>query len=143
MSKKVWYVRLGAKDSIDSSCQKLSELLNRSGVLDVIKKDDFSGIKLHFGEKNNTGHIKPDFVREVARHVSKLTKNVFLTDTNVLYKNSMRTNSVDHLKIASEHGFDLKNIGIPVIISDGILGRDYAEIEISKKHFKKGLNQPK
>jgi len=137
MQKKVWRVRLNERDMADASRRKLSTLLERSGALNVVEKGDFAGIKLHFGEKNNTGHIKPHFVREVAEAVSKRTKNAFLTDTNVLYKNSLRANSVDHLKIASEHGFSLEKMGIPVIISDGILGRDYAEIEISKKHFKK------
>jgi len=137
MQKKVWYVRLNGKDSANEGRRKLSALLYKSGALDLVEKGDFTGIKLHFGEKNNTGHIEPHFVREVAEAVSKRTKNAFLTDTNVLYKNSLRANSVDHLKIASDHGFSLEKMGVPVIISDGILGRDYAEIEISKKHFKK------
>jgi len=137
MPKKVWHIRLNENDTADSARRKLSALVDRSGVLDIVEKDDFSGIKLHFGEKNNTGHIEPHFVRAIAAAVSKRTKNTFLTDTNVLYKNSLRANSVDHLKIASDHGFSLEKMGIPVIISDGILGKDYAEIEISKKHFKK------
>jgi uncharacterized Fe-S center protein len=137
MPKKVWLVRLNGKEDLDTARLKLSALLVRSRILDVVGKDDFSGIKLHFGEKNNTGHINPNFVREIVGHVSKRTKNAFLTDTNVLYKNSQRANSVDHLKIASLHGFSLEKMGVPVIISDGIFGKDYAEIEISKKHFKK------
>jgi len=137
MPKKVWRIRLDERDTADSARRKLSALLDGSEAMNIIEKDDFSGIKLHFGEKNNTGHVEPRFVRQIADAVSKRTKNAFLTDTNVLYKNSLRANSVDHLKIAFDHGFSMEKMGIPVIISDGILGRDYAEIEISKKHFKK------
>jgi uncharacterized Fe-S center protein len=137
MSSTVWYVSVKNSDDISSRRKKLKTLLNESGVLSGIKKDDFTCLKLHFGEERNTGHISPNLVKEVALAVSGRTKNAFLTDTNVLYKNSKRANSVDHLKTANSHGFSLEKIGIPVIISDGIFGRDYVEIPIDGKHLKR------
>ncbi|MCX5680191.1 MAG: DUF362 domain-containing protein [Candidatus Omnitrophica bacterium] len=137
MNSIVWYVPMSGKGpDIESSCRKLQLLIKSSGVLDNIEKDDFTCIKLHFGEKENTGRIRSELVREVASEVSKKTKNAFLSDTNVLYKNSSRTNSVDHLKTAHAHGFSIEKTGIPVIISDGLFGRDYMDILIEKKHFK-------
>lgn len=136
MDNTVWYVRVEGKDSPEARCKKLRLLIKGSGIFDGIGRNEFTCIKLHFGEKNNTGHIRPELVKEAARAVSDKTKNAFLSDTNVLYKNSGRTNSVDHLKTAYEHGFSIEKIGIPVIISDGILGREYTDIDIGKKHFK-------
>jgi len=136
MSSIVWYAPITGKDSdLVSRCRKLRRLMESSTILGDIEKDDFTCIKLHFGEKGNTGHIRPELVREVVSEVSKKTKNAFLSDTNVLYKNSARTNSVDHLKTAYEHGFSIEKTGIPVIISDGLFGRDYTDIMIEKKHF--------
>lgn len=136
MSSIVWYVRVSGNDNAGSRRLKLQLLLKNSEILSGINNDDFTCLKLHFGEKGNTGHINPELVKEIAVEVTKRTKNAFLSDTNVLYKNSSRTNSVDHLKTACEHGFSLEKTGIPVIISDGLFGRDYTTIRIEKKHFK-------
>lgn len=136
ISSIVWYAPMPKGDSnIESVCRKLRLLIESSGILGDIKKDDFTCIKLHFGEEGNTGHIRPELVKEAASEVSKKTANAFLSDTNVLYKNSARTNSVDHLKTAYDHGFSIEKTGIPVIISDGLFGRDYTDIRIAKKHF--------
>jgi uncharacterized Fe-S center protein len=136
MNNPVWYMSIKNGDSMAERREKLRRLLRGSGILEGIRKDDFTCIKLHFGESKNTGFIHPDLVKDVAGAVSAKTCNAFLSDTNVLYKNSKRANSVDHLKTANEHGFSLNKTGVPVIIADGISGRDYVNIDIDKKHFK-------
>jgi len=60
-----------------------------------------------------------------------------LRHSNVLYKRSLRTNSIDHLKVAYEHGFDIENVEAPILIADGIFGRNFIEVRIDKKHFSK------
>lgn len=137
MPSKVYYIETSDTDSTKFVSKKLEMLIDKSGILNFIEKDDFTGVKLHFGEEGNRGYIRHEWVKEIIRHINRLTKNVFLTDSNVLYKSSRRTNSVDHLKIACEHGFSLENIGAPILIADGIFGRSFVEIPISKKHFKK------
>jgi len=133
----VWYTSIPGKNPDNELIRhKLQILIQKSGILSYIKKDDFTCIKLHFGEKGNAGYIRPELVKEAAQEILKKTRNAFLTDTNVLYKNSTRTNSVDHLKTAYDHGFSIEKIGIPVIISDGLFGRDYTDTRIGKKHFK-------
>jgi uncharacterized Fe-S center protein len=67
--------------------------------------------------------------------VASITDKAFFTDTNVLYKESERTNSVDHLKLSHEHGFGLEQTGVPVIIADGLWGRNFVDIKIGKKRF--------
>jgi hypothetical protein len=54
----------------------------------------------------------------------------FLTDTTVLYKGA-RENAIDHLNLAYENGFTYENVGAPVIIADGIIGKNEFEVEIN------------
>ncbi|MDP2912600.1 MAG: DUF362 domain-containing protein [Candidatus Omnitrophota bacterium] len=139
MGSAVYYVETNNSDSPGSISKKLAVLIEKSDILKIIGKDGFTGVKLHFGEDGNTGHINSMWVKETVKHVRKKTRRAFLTDSNVLYKNSMRANSVDHLNIAREHGFSIDSIGIPTLIADGIFGRNFTEIPISKKHFKRVL----
>ncbi|MDD5495546.1 MAG: DUF362 domain-containing protein [Candidatus Omnitrophica bacterium] len=137
MPSDVYYIETKNDEPIDVIGSKLGKLIDASGILNFIKKDEFSGIKLHFGEEGNTGHVKPLWVREVVKKLNARTKNVFATDSNVLYKSSRRTNSVDHMKLAYEHGFDFEAIGAPLIIADGLFGKNFTEIPINKKHLSK------
>ncbi|MBN2453500.1 MAG: DUF362 domain-containing protein [Candidatus Omnitrophica bacterium] len=137
MAGKVYYARVGKTDTIPSVSSKLRTLIEKSAVLSPIKKGDFTAIKLHFGEEGNTGHIKHEWVKEAAKCVGMITDNSFLADSNVIYKASRRTNAIDHLKIASEHGFRFSSIGVPVLIADGLRGRNFIEVPVNGKHFKK------
>lgn len=137
MAGKVYFSKVTEREPVQSISKKLGKLIEKSEVLHFIKKDDFTAIKLHFGDNSNTGHIRPEWVKEAARHVSALTSNAFLADSNVIYKASRRTNAVDHLRIASEHGFSLENIGVPVVIADGLRGRNFIEVPVKGKHFSK------
>ncbi|MCX5678196.1 MAG: DUF362 domain-containing protein [Candidatus Omnitrophica bacterium] len=137
MPSKVHYIKVDAQDSVQAISKKLGVLIDKSKVLSFIKKDDFTAIKMHFGDKGNTGHIRWEWIRETAKHVKGITSNAFLADSNVIYKASSRTNSIDHLKIASEHGFNPENIGVPVLIADGLRGRSFVEVPVKGKHFSK------
>ena len=135
MAGKVYYIRVRAGDSTQMVSNKLGLLIDKSAVLSYIGKDDFTAIKMHFGDSGNTGHIRAEWIREAAKHVKEITSNAFLVDSNVIYKASRRTNSVDHLKIAYEHGLNLENVGLPVLIADGLRGRNFVEVPVNGKHF--------
>ncbi len=137
MPSKVYYIQSDASDSVTSVSEKLAKLIDTSGVLGCIQKDDFTAIKMHFGDEGNTGHIRHEWAREAARHVSRKTANAFLADSNVIYKIGKRAHSVEHLKIANEHGFNLNNIGLPILIADGLRGRNFVEVPVDGKHFSK------
>lgn len=137
MPSNVYFAKLKSGDSDKVVKEKLNALVDKSNALKFIKKGDFTGIKLHFGEEGNTGHIKAAWLEGLVERLRSITKNIFFTDTNVLYKESRRTNAVDHLKLAYEHGFSLDRYGVPVVIADGLWGRNFMEVEIKKKHFSK------
>ncbi|MDP3730434.1 MAG: DUF362 domain-containing protein [Candidatus Omnitrophota bacterium] len=137
MASDVFMVKVSRDDPDKAIARKLDTLIDASGVLGFLRKDDYTGIKIHFGEEGNTGHIKADWLKGLVERLRSVTNNIFFTDTNVLYKQSKRTNAVDHLKLAYSHGFGFQNMNVPVIIADGLRGRNYTDVEINKKRFSK------
>ncbi|MFH1541261.1 MAG: DUF362 domain-containing protein [Elusimicrobiota bacterium] len=123
----VYFSKIFSKDTI----VKLAE---KSGINSLISKNDFVAIKIHFGEKENLGYIKPEYVKPVVEIIKSLGGKPFLTDANTIYKGS-RANAVDHLNTAISHGFG--QCGCPIIIADGLRGNSYVEVDVNLKHFKK------
>jgi uncharacterized protein len=99
-----------------------------------IKKRGLTAIKIHFGERGNTSFIRPLLVRPVVDVVVKAGGKPFLTDANTLYVGS-RGNAVDHLNTALLNGFSPSVVGAPLIIADGIDGKDETAVRIDLKHF--------
>jgi len=135
MPSKVYFAKTDEKDHVESITGPLGALIDASGVLDCVTKGDFTAIKIHFGDVGNTGHIRPEWAGEAARLIRKKTENCFIADSNVIYKMGKRANSVEHLRLADEHGFNLRNIGVPVLIADGLRGTDFVEVPVRGKHF--------
>ncbi|MDQ7790626.1 MAG: DUF362 domain-containing protein [Clostridia bacterium] len=114
---------------------KLGKLYGRTGFGKGLEKDDLVALKLHFGETGNITYIRPQFIRLLVDLVRKDGGKPFLTDANTLYVGS-RANAVDHLEAAVKHGFDFAVVNAPLVIADGLKGKDYREIEVNLKHFK-------
>lgn len=92
---------------------------------------DFVAIKIHFGERGNQAYLKPQHVKPVVERLGRITPNYFLTDANTIYKGS-RSNALDHIKTAQEHGYNFA----PIIIADGLWGHDFIKVRIDMPHFK-------
>lgn len=107
----------------------------RSIIPFVVKDGDIVGIKVHFGEEGNTGFIPPYFVRPVVDEIYEAGGKPLLFDTNTLYRGE-RSNARDHLLLAMRHGFTFEVVNAPVVIADGLKGKDQVEVEIKGKHFK-------
>jgi uncharacterized Fe-S center protein len=135
MKSKVYFVPASREEDNDSLARKTEEIFLRLGLEENIEKGSFVGIKIHFGEKENTGYIKPPWLTRLINRLEKNKARIFLTDTNTLYIGS-RSNSIDHLRLASEHGFSQKVLGVPIIIADGLIGRDSDEVEINLNRVK-------
>ncbi len=75
------------------------------------------------------------FLREVVARVRDAGGKPFLTDCNTLYRGK-RFNAVDHLACAIHNGFSFATVDAPLIIADGLDGRDGATSPIEGgKHF--------
>lgn len=114
---------------------KLRRLLSGSGVLDCMAPKDLVAIKLHFGERGNTATIRPPLVGVVVDTVKEQGGRPFLTDTNALYR-GYRNNAVDHLNTAVENGYAYAVVKAPVVIGDGLTGKDYRLVAVAGKHLK-------
>jgi len=125
----VWFapVRSVKKESL---VKRAGHLLKLAGIKHAISDGDLVAIKLHFGEEGNTGFVHPVFVREVVRQVRKAGGKPFLTDANTLYRGK-RANSVDHLTCAVRNGFSFATVNAPIIIADGLNGKDGVDVPIS------------
>lgn len=125
-------VRTKSKKSLVT---RAGQLLDRAGLTSAIEDDDMVAVKLHFGEKGNTGFVQPVFLREVVARVKAAGGKPFLTDSNTLYR-GQRFNAVDHLECAVQNGFGYATVEAPIIIADGLDGRDAEEVAIDGfKHF--------
>jgi uncharacterized Fe-S center protein len=114
----------------------LAQALDTARLADVVKKNDFVAIKIHFGEKGNKGYVKPENIKPLIKAIKDLGAFPFVTDANTIYKGE-RTDAVHHLMVAAEHNFHPKFLGCPVIIADGLRGNNFVEVNIGLKHFKK------
>jgi Uncharacterized Fe-S center protein len=133
MAAKVYYSTLNTHKV--SRLDKVEKLLKKTGLKDAIAPKDLVAIKLHFGETGNLAYIRPPYVRRAVDMVKQLGGRPFLTDANTLYVGN-RANSVDHLETAIQNGFDYAVVGAPLIIADGLTGKDYVKVPVSGKHFK-------
>lgn len=133
MSSRVYFapMRTTAKRSMVA---RVGTLLAKAGVAEAIAPGDLVAVKLHFGEAGNTGFVSPVFLREVVRRVKDAGGKPFLTDANTLYR-GQRANAVDHLACAIHNGFSYATVEAPLIIADGLDGRDAVDVPVEGEHF--------
>lgn len=117
-----------------SLVKRTGDLLDRAGLKEAIFDKDLVAIKLHFGEEGNTGFVHPVFLREVVERVRDAGGKPFLTDSNTLYR-GQRFNAVDHLECALHNGFSFATVGAPLVIADGLDGREAVDVPIAGTHF--------
>ena len=134
-TQNVYFADIRARDPHDSMVSKVNRLFEAAGFGEMIQKNDLTAIKLHFGELGNDSYINPVYARQVVEQVRAAGGKPFLTDSNTLYLGS-RANAVDHIGTAVLHGFDFAVVGAPVIIADGLSGKNTKNVRINKKHFK-------
>jgi uncharacterized Fe-S center protein len=126
MKSKVCFIPATKQEPADVLAEKAKKAYLATGFNDRIAEDEFAALKIHFGEAGNTGHIKPQWLTGLIGEIRRKTKHAFLTDSNTLYVGN-RSNSIDHLRLAWSHGFTPEITGVPVIIADGLIGRDKQE----------------
>ncbi len=135
MSSKVWVVPVRHGEDREMVGQKALRLFQAAGLHELVGQDELVAVKMHFGERKNTGYIKPEHITPILEVIKGRKGKPFLTDTNTLYR-GQRQNSVDHLNQAYEHGFGPERVGVPVIIADGLLSKNYSEVSVAGKHFR-------
>lgn len=133
MDNDVYFINL--RSSKLSLLDRIKELTESAGIKNVVKKRGLTAVKLHFGERGNTAFIRPLLLRPIVDAVRDAGGKPFLTDTGTLYVGT-RGNAIDHLTTAVLNGFDYSVVGAPIIIADGIDGRDEVDIPVKLRRFK-------
>ena len=135
MGSTVYFANARARTSKQNYIKKIRSLFESAGFGDLITKNNLTAIKVHFGERGSSSFVNPLFIRQVVDLIKEKGGKPFVTDTNTLYSGS-RSNAVDHIRTAIEHGFNYAVIGAPIIIADGLKSQNIREVVINLKHFK-------
>jgi len=132
MSSDVYFINFRASFK-ENLFKKLDRLLDAAGISDVVKQRRLVAVKLHFGETGNNAFIRPIFLREIVCKIKALGGAPFLTDANTLYAGT-RCDSVHHTITAIQNGFAYSVVDAPIIIADGLRGRNHTGVRIDQKH---------
>jgi uncharacterized Fe-S center protein len=135
MKSKVYLIRARKEESPELISRKARAVYLALGFNEIIEPEDFVALKIHFGEKGNTGYIKPRWLTGIIDEVLKKSQRAFLSDSNTLYIGN-RSNSVEHIRLAWEHDFTPEVVKVPIIIADGLVGREKMEVKIDGSRIK-------
>ena len=102
MKSKVYFIK-------DINSENLIKIYEALGV----ELPGKIGVKVSTGEKGSKGYLKSDLIKPL---VDKL--NGTIIECNTAYPETVRDDSVEHMKIAKEHGF--VDMGSGLEIMDGI-----------------------
>lgn len=136
MPSKVFFIPASREEAGESIAEKAAKVFQHLSLAKQIEEEHFVGLKIHFGEKGNTGYIRPSWLAQLIKEIKQKTSRIYITDTNALYV-GYRSNATAHLKLAADHGFTIDALGIPVVMADGLVGRDDDEVEVDLPRIKK------
>lgn len=135
MTADVFFMDLEAT-SKENLPQKLSRLVKTAGIENILKENDLTAIKIHFGEQGNTAYIRPIFIRKIIQTIKEYKASPFLTDANTLYVGT-RSNSISHIHTAIENGFSYSSMdATPIVIADGLRGKSETKVTVDQKNCK-------
>lgn len=125
-SKVYWFSPRGRVSYVS----KGQTLFEEAKLNECFKKGDRVALKIHCGEWNNTGHLRPNIVAGIVEKVKEYGGDPFVTDTTTAYPNSARSTAQDLLKTAARNGFTEASLGCPFIVADGDNGVDDVKVKI-------------
>jgi len=134
-NKSIVYFTDVKKDSNKSLIERLAIMIDRSKLFKNIKSHDRVAIKTHFGERGGHAYIRTPFIGKIVSKVKEYGGIPLVTDANTLYSHK-RHNAIDHLETAAINGFTPETVGAPIIIADGLIGKDHEVFKINGNHFK-------
>ena len=130
MASKVYFIKASISDGEKLISQKAVKLFKAGKFANCFAENDFTAVKIHIGEAGNNTHITAPCIKGLVDELLALKTKPFLTDTSTLYTGK-RHNAVDHTILAAEHGFDMRGLGIPFIVPDGLFGTSETAVEIN------------
>ncbi len=114
--------------------RRLMQLIKEKKLLAFIEAKDMVAVKTHFGEAGSSGYVRPLFFKGLSDLIRRKNGKPFLTETSTLYV-GQRSNAVDHLNLAYEHGFTPEATGMPIIMADGLYGDEETSVPIKGERY--------
>lgn len=96
---------------------KLDRILRTVGLSRYCGPDEWVAVKTHFGSEGAHRIVRPVFIRKVVEALKATGSKPFVTDT-------VRIKGLDYLEVANQNGINHLSVGAPVVIADGLYGRD-------------------
>ncbi|OWZ83505.1 DUF362 domain-containing protein [Natranaerobius trueperi] len=121
---KIWFADARAKefDYHHSLVAKLEEILKQVDVSNYFDEGDYVAIKTHFGSYGAHRIIRPLFIQKVVNAVKEAGGKPFVTDT-------VRIPGIEYLEVANSEGLNHLSLGAPMVLADGIFGKDHKPVE--------------
>lgn len=136
MKEKVFFIKMTDKEDDGILCNKIKKLINDKDLFSFVAAKDIVAVKTHFGEEKTKGYVRPLYFKTFAHLLKAKGAVPFLTETSTLYRGN-RTNAVEHILHAQNHGFTIEKTGMPIIIADGLVGDEEIQVDIPGKLYKK------
>ena len=133
---KVYFSDLRTRPDQPTLTQKLHRLMKAAGFESIAFEDQFTAVKLNFGEPGNLAYLRPNWAREVCSYVRQLGGLPYVTDCNTLYIGGRR-NGLEHLDSAYANGYNPFQTGVHTIIADGLKGNDDVSIPVEGGEYVK------
>jgi len=108
-----------------SMVAKLEEILEQADLSHYISEGDYVAVKTHFGSRGGHRIVRSIFLKKIVDAVKKVGGIPFVTDT-------VRPKGVEYLEIANMQGINHLSVGCPVILADGLFGRNYVRVPAGK-----------
>jgi uncharacterized Fe-S center protein len=122
--KNIYFASARSKDFSyqTSMVAKLENMLKQMDLSRYIEKKDYVAIKTHFGSEGGHRIVRPIFLRKIVEAVQEVGGTPFVTDT-------VRLKGLDYLETANVEGINHLSVGCPVVLADGIFGRNCIKVK--------------
>ncbi len=96
---------------------RLERLMEKLDLQKRFMPGEWVAVKTHFGSPGAHRVIGPAFLSRVVAALKAAGAKPFVTDT-------VRINGLDYLEVANQNGINHLSVGAPVVLADGLYGRD-------------------
>ncbi|NVM53859.1 MAG: DUF362 domain-containing protein [Candidatus Helarchaeota archaeon] len=119
-----------------SLVNKMEKLIQKSGILNIVEKDDHVAVKMHWGTESTTRTIRSIFIRKVVEMLNEKGAYVFITESAGLGMGKTRCYGIGRLQYAQIAGYTFETCLAPLIPADGLQGFDHIRVQVEGQQLK-------